>query len=157
LRALGVLAFASLVACVGSSDELAPPRLSFDACGPVALVTSAQNDVQQAGLAAAEDLWRQRGAPALGRAGQPLEVRFQPAAAAFHGFYDDEAGVIYVNSEIASASVLQIVIAHELGHAFGLPHVREDDRTSVMNPGNLSTPPNVDDQRAIEALWGVCD
>jgi Zn-dependent peptidase ImmA (M78 family) len=103
-----------------------------------------------------QELWRDRGAPSLGlRADTTLEVRFDTAAAAFHGHYDDETSVIYINNQITDDKVLAIVIAHELGHAFGLPHIT--DRESVMNPGNLTIVPNAEDQRAIEALWGSCD
>jgi predicted Zn-dependent protease len=48
------------------------------------------------------------------------------------------------------------VIAHELGHAFGLVHVSPDTRPSVMNPGNTTVAPNDGDRAALEALWGTC-
>jgi len=48
-------------------------------------------------------------------------------------------------------------VAHELGHAFGLVHVPQSERTSLMNPGNISTPPTVEDQAALAALWGTCE
>jgi Zn-dependent peptidase ImmA (M78 family) len=105
----------------------------------------------------AQDLWRDRGAPSLGyRAGATLEVRFDSAAPQFHGLYDDQAGVIYVNQDLVDPGLLSIVIAHELGHAFGLLHIDAGERASVMNPGNLTTPPTDADQAAIEALWGAC-
>ena len=87
--------------------------------------------------------------------GATLEVQFEAAATAFHGLYDDERGVVIVNSAIADPEVLAIVIAHELGHAFGLEH--RSDRTSVMNSGNLSTAPTDDDRAQVNALWGPCD
>lgn len=67
--------------------------------------------------------------------------------------YEDEVGLIYINDALA-APELGIVIAHELGHAFGLPHIQ--GRASVMNAGNLTVAPNDDDRRALEALWGDC-
>lgn len=85
----------------------------------------------------------------------PIELERAPAA--FHGFYDDEAGVIYLNDQLADRRQLAIVLAHELGHAFGLVHVSPAERTSLMNPGNLTTPPTDEDQAALEALWGRCD
>lgn len=80
------------------------------------------------------------GAPAIA-------LVFEDAAPAFHGYYDDEAGVIYINSRITEPHALAVVIAHELGHAFGLPHV--EGKTSVMNRGNLSTVPTDDDRASI--------
>jgi Zn-dependent peptidase ImmA (M78 family) len=103
----------------------------------------------------AQALWRDRGAPALGlRADTTVNVVFEEAADAFHGLYDDSTGVIYINTALTDPRELQIVIAHELGHAFGLPHVT--GRASVMNPGNLTVTPNAEDQAALEALWGSC-
>lgn len=130
--------------------------LTHDACAPLALVTAAAaTELQLAGIADAQALWRDRGAPALGlRAGATLEVRFERAAGNFYGLYDDESGLIFINQQITDPSVLSIVIAHELGHAFGLPHVT--DRISLMNPGNRDTPPTDEDQRALAALWGEC-
>ena len=144
-----------LVAC--TSDSVSTIGHTVDACAPLALVTAAPTDLQHAGIEGAHALWRERGAPALGlRAGSTLEIRFEDAALAFRGLYDDVEGVIYVNRGIADERTLSIVIAHELGHAFGLEHVSAGDRASVMNPGNLTTVPNAADQAAIESRWGVC-
>lgn len=104
----------------------------------------------------AQKLWRDHGAPSLGlRADTTVEVKFDPAAPAFRGLYDDNTGLIYINNEITDPTMLSIVIAHELGHAFGLVHVT--DHVSVMNPGNVTTTPNDSDREALAALWGVCE
>lgn len=138
-----------VVACNGND---APIAAAHDACAPLALVTSSGTDTQRAALDDAQTLWRDRGAPALGlRAAATLEVRFEAAADVFHGLYDDAQDVIYINAALADPT---IVIAHELGHAFGLAHVT--DRISVMNAGNLTTPPTEEDQLALERLWGAC-
>jgi hypothetical protein len=153
LRSLVVLLLAVAACTSGRGDSTID--VTHDACAPLALVSAEATTVQREGIADAEALWRDRGAPALGlRAGSTLDVVFQDAASNFYGLYDDEFGVIYINQQITIRSTLAIVVAHELGHAFGLPHIT--DRVSVMNPGNLSTPPTEDDQRALAALWGNC-
>ena len=149
--------FLLLTACA-AQDGSAPIKVTHDPCTPPSVTTAASaTPAQTAGIAAAEALWRPRGIPALGvRDGGALEVRFQPAAPPFHGLYDDVASVIYINDDLTDPTMLSIVIAHELGHAFGLVHVSADVRASVMNPGNLAVLPTADDQQALEALWGVC-
>jgi hypothetical protein len=148
---------APLVACTASGSD-APIAVTHDACAPPTVTAGpAATAIQLDGIAAAEALWRARGAPALGvRPGGVLEVQFQAAAPPFHGLYDDQASVIYINNDLADPGELAIVIAHELGHSFGLVHVSPDVRLSLMNPGNLDVLPTEDDQRALEALWGVC-
>lgn len=118
-------------------------------------MSTAASELQLAGMQEAQSLWRDRGAPALGlRTDATLEVRFEAAASAFRGLYDDEVGIIFINTQLTERPALSIVIAHELGHAFGLPHIT--DHPSVMNPGNLETPPTAEDQRALAAMWGEC-
>lgn len=146
------LLFFSLVAC-GTPD--ATIDITHDACSGVSLVTHEPTATQTAGIDDAIALWTGRGV-VLGReSGATIEVRFEEASGAFRGLYDDEDGIIYINRQLTEPSRLSIVIAHELGHAFGLVHVTE--HTSLMTPGNLTTPPTEADQRAVEALWGVCD
>lgn len=149
-----------------------------DVCAPIALTVSEPTDVQRAGINGALALWRSHGigtlsvidgvaagplpaptapdAPTAPTAPDAIEVRFQEAALPFHGLYDDETGVVYINRRIEDPTPLSIVLAHELGHAFGLPHVDFTERTSLMNPGNFVTPPTDADRTAIEALWGRC-
>ena len=156
MRLLGALAIGAFAACSGGGDTTID--LTHDACAPLALVSAAATSLQLEGIEAGQALWRDRGAPALGlRAGATIDVQFQTAAAAFYGLYDDETGIIYINQDITSRPALAIVIAHELGHAFGLPHVDKSERLSLMNPGNLTTAPTEEDQRALMALWGACE
>jgi matrixin len=150
LRSLWLLA--AVAGCSARDPALVPKH---DACAPLALVAATANDVQRAALDDAQALWRDRGAPALGRtADAALEVRFEPAAGAYHGLYDDEHDIIYINSTLTTSPELAVVIAHEVGHAFGLVHVT--DRTSVMSPGNLTTTPTEADQQALALIWGSC-
>jgi hypothetical protein len=152
LRVLGILV---LSACTGGAAD-STIDMTHDPCAPLALVSANATDVQQAGMQNAQELWRDHGAPSLGlRAGATIEVTFDDAAPAFHGLYDDEAGMIYVNRTLIAEPALSIVIAHELGHAFGLQHVT--GRDSVMSPGNLTIVPNDGDREALRALWGTCN
>jgi hypothetical protein len=134
----------ALVACASSDDTI---DRTFDPC---ALAITATGDAtQMAGITDALALWG-----ITPGEGEPLEVRFEEAAPAFHGFYDDERGIVLVNQRITDPKALAVVIAHELGHAFGLPHI--DDRASLMNRGNLAITPTDDDRALVTARWGSC-
>jgi Matrixin len=122
---------------------------TFDPC-TLAIDAAGANDLQRAGIAEALALWDLTPGD-----GAPLAMTFEDAAAAFHGVYEDEDGIVRINVQITQPRALSIVIAHELGHAFGLPHI--DGRASLMNRGNLTIAPTADDFAAISALWGPCD
>jgi len=141
---VALLAFAA--ACGGGDDTI---DRTFDPCA-LAITTTATG-VQRAGIDAAVALWGF--APDDGAT--PILVRFEEAAPAFHGVYEDEIGEVVINERITDPRALSIVIAHELGHAFGLPHV--GGRASLMNTGNLSIEPTVEDRADVSALWGSCD
>ncbi len=79
-------------------------------------------------------------------------MAFRDAPLAFFGIY--ESGGIAVNRGLGDGGERSIVVAHELGHVFGLVHV--GDATSVMLPGNLRVPPGPHDAEALIALWGAC-
>jgi hypothetical protein len=140
-----------LVAC-GTGDTTID--ITHDPCAGVAL-DGGTTTAQRAGLDGALRLWRDLGVAVAGSEPSTIEVVFEPASAAFRGVYDDERSVIHINDGIEEPGPLEIVIAHELGHAFGLPHVT--DRPSLMNPANLTQPPTDLDREAVEALWGRCD
>jgi hypothetical protein len=144
--------------CAGSSGDSQIAATTFDPCQPLQVTTDgAATQVESDGIAGAIALWKSHGAPGLDAgAGPSLPVHFQFAAPLFHGLYDDQHAAIYVNDDLTQVDTLSIVIAHELGHAFGLQHVSPDVRLSVMNPGNLDVAPTDDDRRALESLWGTC-
>jgi hypothetical protein len=151
-----------LAACGGSNTADTTIDIVHDVCAPISLSVSAPTDAQRAGIAGALELWRAHGIgtvsvlDGVAAGAESIPLRFEPAALAFHGLYDDETGTVYINSDIEALAPLSIVIAHELGHSFGLPHIATAERSSLMNPGNLVTPPTDADQAAVTALWGPC-
>jgi hypothetical protein len=126
--------------------------ITHDPCAGIALA-GGTTDTQRAGIEGALQLWAGHGV-ATTTEPTTIDIVFEHASGAFRGVYDDERGVIHVNDSIEELAPLSIVIAHELGHAFGLPHVT--DRPSLMNPANLTQPPTDDDRVAVEAMWGRC-
>jgi hypothetical protein len=157
-------------ACGDASN--APAAVQFDACLPLRLATDADISADQlAGVSEALELWNMAAGTQLGMpvpaataggvntaspASTPsLPIHFQSAAAAFHGFYDDQHVEIFVNLDLA-AHARVIAIAHEIGHAFGLVHIAPAERLSLMNSGNISVDPTADDVLALAARWGRC-
>lgn len=128
--------------------------ITHDPCEGIAL-DGGSTKVQRAGIDAALRLWSDQGVALSSTEPATISVVFETASGAFRGLYDDELGVIHINDGIEELGPLSIVIAHELGHAFGLAHVT--DRPSLMNPANLTQPPTEDDRAAVDALWGSCD
>jgi hypothetical protein len=150
-------------ACAACGDPQASEGVNaHDACGPLAVTAAAASPAEQAGIDGALVLWRDRGvsafdaSPDAAAPGSTIAIQFADAAAAFHGVYDPTASRVLINRDLTDPTTIAIVIAHELGHAFGLVHISPAARLSLMNPGNLMTPPTGADQRAVEALWGPC-
>ena len=133
----------AIAGCATSGDKSTIANV-FDPCSPLDVFTAIAS-------------WKADGASGLGvAAGASLEVRFQTAAPLFYGLYDDTNVVIYINDDLTDVSTLSAVVAHELGHAFGLHHVDPDQRLSVMNPGNLTVMPTDEDRATLESLHGTC-
>ena len=156
---------AALAACSGSARS---EYVARDPCSALAITTGATTAAEHDGVAGALALWRARGvsafdapeatddAPDGSTDAAAIEIRFDDAAETFHGVFDPAADRVVINRAITDPATLAIVIAHELGHVFGLAHVAPAARLSLMNPGNLIMPPTDADQRALEALWGTC-
>jgi hypothetical protein len=155
---LATCALVCLAACGGTSTPTI--ATTFDVCAPVFVDAPGATAEQLGSLDDAIGMWRAHGVTRLTRSGTPdglhVELRFQHAAANFHGLYDDAAAVIYVNLALTDEHQRAITIAHELGHAFGLAHVAADLRVSVMNPANLTSLPTDADTATLVGLWGLC-
>lgn len=154
-----LFAAASLGACAADPADDEALEIVFDVCQPIELVAADDASVdERRGIEVGAAMWTSMGHYQLtgGDDAQRIDVVFQDAAAAFHGFYDDERGMVFVNRGLTDEHQRAVTVAHELGHAFGLLHVESASRPSVMNPANLFIEPNADDAAALAALWGDC-
>jgi len=130
-----------------------------DPCLPVVLVAAAgTTDAERASLADAAALWNAVAPLHLGvepiAGATTIPVRFESAPLAFLGAYEPDQKDVVVNSEIPDEPTRAIVLAHELGHAFGMAHI--EGRPSVMNASNSTVAPNAADAAALAVLWGSC-
>lgn len=148
-----------LAACSSDPADYTPR----DPCAALAIAPIAPTAAQSDGVTAALALWRGRGVTAFDLAGSsgsasaaPLEIQFADAAATFHGVYDPPSNRVLINRDLTDPDMLGIVIAHELGHVFGLVHIPPATRASLMNPDNVITPPTDADRAALQTLWGSC-
>jgi hypothetical protein len=146
----------STTSCTETFDA---PDVLYDACSPIVVVAGPEaSDAERQAVVDGVTLWNQRGVTALTTHDVPgaprITVTFQDAAPAFHGYYDGDTGQVYVNRALPDAHARAVTVAHELGHAVGLPHISE--RESVMQKANLVVEPNADDGIAVLAFWGGC-
>lgn len=130
---------------------------TFDACQPLHLIIVDEGE-RVASVDAAIASWSAVGMTTLSRGDGDLDearlpIRFTAGASSEFGLYTGDE--IAINDQL-TGDALGIVIAHEIGHAFGLVHISPDARSSVMNPRNLATGPTLDDDAAIAAIWGSC-
>lgn len=90
------------------------------------------------------------------RAVDVLPVRFEAGDTFYRGIYWDAVGEIWIARDALAPEDYALAIAHEMGHAFGLPHIATTERASVMNVGNLEVVPNEEDAAAVRARWASC-
>jgi hypothetical protein len=131
----------------------------YDPCARIRVQPAVDTTLEElAAIDAAIDFWKAVAHVDIDRANlesdQTLHIRFEDAALIFRGVYQDEVGDVIVNRRISGADARAITVAHEFGHALGLPHI--DDRDSVMNRGNLEFLPLASDVDALSELWGPC-
>lgn len=132
----------------------------FSPCEPLyAQALDGTTTDERGDISAGVDLWRALGLSTLGGApsqgADGIPIAFREAPELFRGVYEPEVGQITINRRLESNATV-ITVAHELGHALGLPHVPPSERISVMNPGNTSHPPDAEDREALTARWREC-
>ena len=144
----------ALCAC-GAPSNPDTAGILYSPCDQVLVQPEAgTTEAEHGSVTAAIALWRDVGLTALSTSeGVSVPVRFADAAAVFHGVYEPSSGIVFINRDLGGAA-RDITVAHELGHALGLPHVALEERPSVMNPGNLTVLPSPSDQAALQRLWG---
>lgn len=166
-----VLVATAVAALAGCGDLMGPEEAegdhiepTLDPCQMAVLVPVGElTAAEQRGIDRAIDMWRAVGLEGLTRGSvdghqeaRRLELTFEQAAPFSFGFYDEAAGRVYINASFRDDHARAITIAHEIGHAYGLPHVGREARTSLMNEANLQQPPTLEDRAALQELRGVC-
>lgn len=127
------------------------------AVAPLALVVEGEADeggAVEGGAMVGEPADEPADEPAPAAVPQTIPVRFERVAPMYHGLYQDETGRIFVNRSLSGARERAITVAHELGHAFGLPHTSRAG--SVMREANLTVVPSPLDVDELAARWGSC-
>lgn len=158
MRCLTFVLSLVLLSCTNHGDDVFD--IVFDSCAPLSIALDADvRESERVSVDAGMALWNAAAATALSLEPTALEVvpmHFVASAGFFYGQYDDEKGEITINRDIDDAHERAVTIAHEIGHAFSLRHVPEDERRSLMNPNNVELEPTADDVATLYAAWGDC-
>lgn len=158
--AAGAAAMAGLIGWTACSARVQRFELVFDPCAPLVLeAEEGAGEDEVAVIEGAIELWNEVAdieATTSGAQGaRSLPVHFEDEVW-YYGRFDDARGRLEVATWIEDADTMAIVLAHEIGHAYNLYHVDPDERASVMNAGNLDTPPTEGDGEELTGLWGEC-
>lgn len=155
-----VLMCSVLALCACGASSPAGPEIVYSPCSPLQVVADADATAsERESIPAAIALWREVGLTTLTTSdveGEQVPVRFAVSTTLFRGLYEPTLGVVSINRDLDSEGQA-ITLAHELGHALGLPHVPLKERSSVMNPGNLTVLPSLADKAELERLWSCPD
>jgi hypothetical protein len=143
-----------LVSCIAPD---AAEGIVFSPCAPLVVVPEEGTLPEElASVRAAFALWQAVGIDAFTLESLPdaprLLLRFKDGPSPFHGVYEPSVGLVTVNRKMQDRP-RDITVAHELGHALGLPHVDPAVRASVMNPDNHTEAPNPQDERELHLRW----
>lgn len=161
MRAL-VVALPVIAACSGAPAI----DVTYDPCSPLLVATNSQSlPGEVEAIEGALAMWSQVLPTQIELRGQVdelddrpvLPIDFESGDTFYRAMYWDAWGEISISREKLAPEDYDIAIAHEMGHAFGLWHVAVDDRSSVMNEGNLDILPTADDAADVRGLWPACD
>lgn len=165
MRALRILALTLLPALSSGCLPLGPEdneviEIAYDPCAGIGI--QAAPDTTRAELVAIDraiELWSEVASLRISRDptrlfDQNIPIYFEEASLLFRGVYQDQVGDVVINRLLIDPEEQAITIAHEFGHALGLPHI--ETRDSVMNSGNLELLPLTADVDALSELWGPC-
>jgi len=162
---LSISSFATACTSGGDNDTA---ETVFDPCSPLQIaLSSSVTDAERAGVDAAIAAWNARLPTQIAASADEALYRQTPRADdvlpiefatkfGLRAAYFDKTGVIIVSSELLAPEEFGVAIAHEMGHAFGLPHVDPSVRPSVMNVGNTTLAPTVEDATEVATLWPSC-